>query len=453
MKTLFLSLLLLSQPAEAALKLQSGKNFLYEHDPKALASSVQIVFRSGSTSDPTGKEGLANIAYNSLLRGTKEKSRKAFIDQVEQLGGSLSVDAGSNRAILSLNALSDNLEPAIRLLAEAILQPGLREDEIKSLFDEELAKLNQEKSNNRALLQRSFRQALFQGTPLAIPPSGTIQSVSKITIDDIRSFLTAHTQSANVLVAVNSNRSEKEVRAWVEKAFTTLPEGQAPAAPKFQAKKPKGRRLFVLDRKGSSTTEVAIGHLGFVAAEPIREVLETGLFVFGSDFTSRLSTVLRKDNGWTYGAYASYRMLDQPRRHGGSFLIYTFPQAEFTEKAALKAVEMYTDYVKKGVTAKELKFAQDSLVNSYAFKFATSKSRLTARLYSLLDGAPNLSVPQYKKLVNGITRDSLLQAVKRFHDPENFVMVLVGDPEKTKAVASSLPGIVETIRLEEKILF
>lgn len=452
MKTFFvvaLAVLLAPASASAGLKLKSEKNFLYERDPKALASTVQLVFRIGSISDPQGKEGLARIAFNALLRGTKEKTRKAFIDELERLGGSLEVDAGTNRAILSLSALSDNLEPAIRLLAEAVLQPGLREDEVKSLIDEELAKLNQEKSNNRALMQRAFRYALFQGSSLAVPPEGTIGSVGSISLDDIRAFLAAGTKAGSVVVAVNSNRPEKEVRAWIEKAFQAFPEGEASAAVKAEPKAPKGRRVFLVDRKGSSTTEIAIGHLGFKASEPAREVLETGLFVFGSDFTSRLSVVLRKENGWTYGAYASYRMLDQPRRHGGSFLIYTFPQAEFTTKAALKAVEMYESYVKSGVSAKELKYAQDSLANSYAFKFATSKSRLTARLYSRLDGAPSLSVPAYRKAVYGITRQNLHSTVKRFHDPANFVMVLVGDPEKTKTTAEQIPGVTETVRIED----
>lgn len=447
-RILLLVALVFPLSAPAALKL-NGKNFLYEKDPKALASTVQLVFRTGSISDPQGKEGLARIAFHSLLRGTKKKSRKEFVAELERLGGSLEVDSGTNRAIISLNALSENLEPAIRLLSEAVLEPALSESEIKSLLEEELAKLHQEKSNNRALLQRSFRLALFQGTPLALPPEGTIASVSAIGAEDIRNFLKAQTKNGNIVVAVNSNRPQNEVKKWIESAFSAFPEGKAPDEPKFELKKPKGQRLYVVDRKGSSTTEIAIGHLGFSAAEPLRDVLETGLFVFGSDFTSRLSVVLRKENGWTYGAYASYRMLDQPRRHGGSFLIYTFPQAEFTDKAALKALEMYRDYVKKGVTQKELKYAQESLANSYPFRFATSKGRLTARLYSLLDGAPLPSVEEYRKTVYGINRKSLQRAISRFHDPENLVIVLVGDPEKTKAVSAAIPGLKEVVRIED----
>lgn len=455
MKNLFLPILIaliLPVPALAALKLQTdgkGKNFLYEKDGKALAGSLQLVFRTGSLADPKGKEGLSGIAFQSLLRGTKSKERKDFFAAVERYGASLGVDTGSNRTIITLDAISDNMQGSIKLLAEAVLQPGLKDSEIKSLIDEELAQLQQELANNRAIMKRVFRQAIFQGTALAFPPDGTIEGLKAITPEDVRNFLAAQIKSGNVVVAAMSNHSQKEVAGWVEAAFQDFPEGNAPeiAAPNLKA--PKGKTLYVVERKGSSVTEVAIGHLGIEANRKDKEILETGLFVLGGDMSSRLFQVLRGQNGWTYGAYSSFQMLEIPRRHGGSFLIYTFPQAEHSEKAALKALEIYQDYATKGVSAKELSFAKESLTNSYPFKFATSRARLTARLYQHLDGAPLLSVPQYRKLVNGITRQSLLGSVKRAHDPANVSIVVVGDPEKIEPLKKSIPGITQVITVSD----
>jgi zinc protease len=432
--------------AEAALKLHptgKQKNFLYEQDPTALVGSVQLVFRTGSMADPIGKEGLASISFQSLLRGTKAKERKDFFAAVERLGATISTDSGSNRTILTLSAVSDNLEEAIGLLAEAVLEAGLKDSEIRSLIAEEQAQVHRELSNNRAIMRRVFRQALFQGTPLAFPPNGTTESLKAISPDDVRDFLKAQIKAGNIVVAATSNHAEEAVKSWLESAFASFPEGEAPALPKLTMPKPKGRTLYVVDRKGSSTTEVAIGHLGIEAGRKDRETLETGLFILGGDMSSRLFQVLRGQNGWTYGAYSSFQMLDIPRRHGGAFMIYTFPQAEHTEAATLKALEIYSDYVKKGVTAKELDFAKQSLTNSYPFKFATSRSRLTARLYQHLDGAPLLTTPQYRREVNRINRSRLRSSVGKAHDSQNLIVVLVGDPEQTAPLRKSLPDLKE----------
>ncbi|RZA06337.1 MAG: insulinase family protein [Proteobacteria bacterium] len=443
------ALSLLANPAaQAALKIvDSGKakNFLYEQDAKALASNVQLVFRTGNLSDPQGKEGLANLAFEALLRGTKGKARKEFFAATERIGASLSTDTGSNRTIISLDALSDNLEPAIQLLAEAILQPGLKDEEINSLKQEEIAQISQELANNRSVLKRVARQALYRGTPLAFPPNGTTAGLNAITPDDVRGFLSAQVKAGNVVLAVMSNHNEALVKGWLEKAFANLPEGAAPPTPKLEFAPLVGRRLYVVDRAGSSTTEMAIAQRAYDAAYKDRDILEVGNFVFGGDMSSRLFVELRAKKGWTYGAYSFDRFLEIPRNHGGSFLIYAFPATDHTQDATLRALELYREYVSKGLTAKELEFAKRSLTNAYPFKFATSKSRLVARLYQFLDGAPLLEVPAYRKEINSLTRPKLLKAIQKIHDPENLAVVLVGDPAAIEKTKAAIPNLKETI--------
>ncbi len=451
MKYFIFALLLFPLSASAVLKLeQSGKdkNYLYEQDSKALASNLQFVFRTGSLADPTGKAGLTSVAFESLLRGTQNKERKDFFAAMERLGAAVSVNTASNRTIISLDVVSENMQEAIKLLAEAILQPSLKDSEIKSLLNEKLATTNQELSNNRAILRRVLRQALFQNTPLAFPPEGNIDGLNSITATDVQAFLANHIKSQNVVIAVTSNHSAQKIQAWIESAFLAFPEGPASSQPTPTLTAPKGRTLYIVERKGSSTTEVALGQLGIAADRKDRDVLETGLFILGGDMSSRLFQTLRAKNGWTYGAYAGFQMLETPRRYGGSFMIYTFPHAEFTEKATLAALEIYADYTKKGVTAKELDFAKKSLGNSYPFKFATSKARLTARLYEHLDGAPVLSVPQYRTVLKNISQTKLSQSVQALHDPENVVIVAVGDPEKTESL-KNIPGIKKVIKVTD----
>jgi zinc protease len=453
MKSLILSLLLLSLPASslAGVSLNSkGKNpnYLFEEDSKALASSVQLVFRTGSMMDPKGKEGLARVAFRSLLRGTKEKNSKEFFSAVERMGASMDVDIGHSRVIMSLNTVSENLAPALSLLAEAVTEASLKDSDINAVKEEELAQLNQELSNNRKLLKRVFRQALFRGTTLAYPSEGTIESVKAITADDVRSFLKAQVKSGSAIFAVSANLSEKDVRGLIEAAFTNLPDGQPPALPEVKAATPVGRTVYVVDRKGSATTEVGIGHLGIKAARPDREVLEVGLHSFGEDMSSRLFKELREKKGWTYGAYGGFDLFERPRAYGGGFMIWAFPQAEHTEPLVIRALEIYEEYAKGGLTPKELKFSQQALSNSYPFKFATSRSRLQSKLYELLEGAPSRSVPEYRKIVNGITPASLKASIRKAHDPENLVIVLVGDPSRTAAVVGKLKNVT-LVKIED----
>jgi zinc protease len=447
-----LALLLAPGAASAAFELQAGpksKNYLFEKDPKALASEIQFVLRSGSVHDPKGKEGLADLAFNCLLRGTKTKSRQDFNAALERLGASIGVDVGTDRTIISLNAVSDNLQPAIQLLAETLLQPGLKDSEIMAVKDESLAGLHQELANNRRILKRVFRQAIFRGTPLAFPPEGTLEGVKNISPADVRDFLSRQIRASEVIVAVSTNRSEAEVKGWIEKAFAGLPEGRANRLPVVIPPPLDGRVLYVVDRKGSSTTEVTFGHQGITADRKDREALETGLFAFGEDMTSRLFLELRAKKGWTYGAYAGFQLFDLPRYYGGGFMFWAFPQAEHTEELTLRALELYQDYVKSGLTGKELAFAKNSLMNSYPFKFATSRGRLTARLYHLLEGGTLQSVAAFRAMESKLNESSLLLSIQRAHDANNLVIVLVGDPQHTAGLEKSIPNLKKVVHVKD----
>jgi zinc protease len=214
--------------------------------------------------------------------------------------------------------------------------------------------------------------------------------------------------------------------------------------------KPEGRTLYLVERLGSSTTELAIGSPGIKANDPDRDILDTGEFVFGEgSMASRLFKILRSQNGWTYGAYSGFDLLDLPRKFGGAHLIYAFPQVEHTEKLAAKAIQLYEDFVKKGVTPAELRFAKKSMTSSYAFKFATSRSRLNARLYQLLDGAPLHSVAEYKKLINAIKPAQIVQAGKKVHDPENLVIVAVGDPAHIRELKNVIPKVKKVVTITD----
>lgn len=424
-----------------------NQNFIYERDQKSLVTSVDFVIRAGNLSDPKGKEGLAMLSFASLLRGTKAKDRKQFDAEIEKLGASIGVDTASGRTIISLDTIEGNFEKSIQLLAEAVLEPRLDEKELAALKVEVLAALQQEKSNNRALLKRALRKVIFSESALENPPIGTISSIQKISSEDIRSFLKSHVVRENIVIAVNSNLEEKNIREPLEKQFQSLASGSksSPPAPKPQTI--LGPKLVLIERPGSSTTEMAVGHFGIQAARPDREALELGLFLFGGDMSSRLFQELRAKNGWTYGAYSTFQFLEIPRRHGSAFVIYSFPHAEHTQKALNKTLQLYGDYAKNGVTAKELRFAKNTMKNSYAFQFASSRSKLTGRLYEFLDGAPLLDVPAYRKLIDSLTVSQMKKSIQAVHDSKNVWIVLVGEPKALEDARKSLKQVKEVIRL------
>lgn len=430
----------LAAPVHAEYSINAD-DFMYEHDKKALTTTVFLVLKSGSLNDPRGFNGLMNATFQSILRGTKKRSRSEHATAIEHLGADISVDVGFNRTIITLNVINENLEKAVALLAETVLQPAFRSYELKPLMNEIEAKLEQMKSNNRHLLFRTLRRKIYAGTPLEFPPAGYPKAIRSISFNQLRAQYWKFLKSENVFFAATSAVSERKLRDMLSEAFAGMPTGKAPAEPKIALKPQNGRKFYVIPRSGTATTEFVMGQLGFDAAYKDRLILETAMFSFGDDYSSRAMTELRKNKGWTYGAYANYRYLDLPRRYGGAFAFYSFPQRKFAENTILKAVELMEAYSKDGLTETELNYAKQSLKNSYPFQFVKASTRLLKRIYQRLDGAPFYSVEEYRRKVDQITLSDVKRAVENMHKPKSMVFVAVGDPRELRKVAEKIDGI------------
>ncbi len=448
---------LLSTSAEAKLKLEkvgygaSKGNFLFENDPRALVSSVQLVFHTGSAHDLRGKEGLTALAFDSILRGTTGKSRDAFAAAIEGLGATIQAGTRYDRTEVSLYTISENLEAAIRLLAEAILEPAIRPEEFSQLKGEHLAKLNQTRSRTTALLFRAFRAKIFNGTSLAHSPDGTIRSVESISRRDIRPFLSRHINADNVAVAVNTNVNEAKVRAWLEKYFRRLPKGAPAPTIKIKAAQKKGRHLLIFDRKSTTTISTIVGHFSYPSTYNRSLEADIGNFVLGGGgMVSRLFDELRNKKGWTYGA-SSGHYLDSPRKYGSVFTLYTFPAAEYYEKAIPKAVEIYENFVKNGVSRDEFKLAKKSMGNSYAFSFANASSRMSNRLYEFIDGSPFLSVSKYRDRLAKLTRPKLNRVIRNSFEAKNLFIAVAGDKDQLVKLKDKIPGVLSVTILQDPI--
>jgi zinc protease len=416
-------------------------NFLFERDPSSLVTTVMVVVMAGSAHDPKGKEGLASFAFDSITRGTKTKSRDAFANAVEGLGATIGANANYVRSVISLDVISENFAPGVQLLGEALSASALSGAEFDRLKSERLALLDQARSNPTRVLFRAARAQLYRGTTLAHYPDGSIESVKKISLADLRAFIGRHFHNGNFLVAVNSNLDKELVRAAIEKAFANVALGAPTPLPELKAPKISGRHLIILERKGLTTVPALIAHPTVGSTYPRLAELEIGDFILGGSMSSRLFNVLRNENGWTYGAQSSFQIFDKPRKHGGVFSIYTFPATEHAMVAIPKAVEIYTNFEDKGLSSAELGFAKNSLINSYAFNFVSASDRLNGRLMEILEGLPFESVDSYRARMNAVNANDLQRWIQEAHDSTNFILGVAGDPTFLRELVMKIPGI------------
>ena len=88
--------------------------------------TINFSFEGGSTQDPVGKEGLAELMTGLFDEGAGDLDSDAFQSKLDDAGAEMRFSAGRDTISGSMRTLAENKDEAFDLLRLAIEQPSFR---------------------------------------------------------------------------------------------------------------------------------------------------------------------------------------------------------------------------------------------------------------------------------------------------------------------------------------
>lgn len=418
----------------------ASDNFSFEEDNSLPIVYMNIVTDSGSAQDPKDKLGLANLTYRMLLRGTHAHDKNTFNEELDRLGSQLSVDVRTEGTVIRAAVLSENLEPFLKLVTEALTQPRFSAEETAKLKKEVEADILDNLSDDHYLVSYHFQRFFYGDHPYSHPTVGTLSGVKKISAIDLLDNYSKLLGGSNLALFGTGEAKKEVIEAW----FTDLQEKlnalhpDAHAVPKVAAPVPEvGRRILLVNKAGITQSQVLIGGVGPTPDTAGFYAIQLANHSFGgTTFESRMMKELRVKRGWTYGAYSSFQFGRQPRHYS----LYFFPKTADTKPAIDLALALFQDYVKGGITKEEFDFSKTSLVNNAPFNYDTAKKRVENATTEHLTLLPHGYFKDYAGNIESVKMDGVLPALQGFFNPANLTIVVVGDASKLKKSLLTLPG-------------
>ena len=119
-------------------KLDNGLRVIVVHRPGLPLLYAQVQIGQGAAADPPGLAGTATLTGELLTKGTESMSAPEIARTVESLGGSIGSGAGRETSAAYLAVMSNQVEPAFKILADVVLHPIFRQNEIDRLKNQRL---------------------------------------------------------------------------------------------------------------------------------------------------------------------------------------------------------------------------------------------------------------------------------------------------------------------------
>lgn len=415
------------------------------HEPNSDIPIVELrqVLRSGSATEPEGLDGVGRLALRLLRRGAGGRSRKELDEALDGIAAAVSAQSSSDFYAVHLRVLRRHLDEAVGLLEDVLRRPNLDPEELDRLKRETVAEIVSSRDDDRFLAARGLRLGLFPEHPYGRPSRGTIETVSRVSIDDVRSFLDTHLVRGNLLVGAAGDVAAEEVEAAIARTGGALSDRPPPGAALPVPIMPAGLRVVVIDKPDRTQTQIYVGQVGPRPSDPLDLPLRVALTAFGGTFTSRLMREVRVKRGWSYGAYASLGRARLPE----VLSLWTFPKVEDAPACLRLVLDLYGELASEGPTEEDLVFARDYMARSFALQKDTAAARLTLSLREKLLDMEEGYYDTFAERVRAVTLEQARAAVATHVQTEDLVVSISCTAEKLEGELRAVLGEAATFQV------
>ena len=399
--------------------------------------NVTLVTRAGAVGDPAGKAGVANLAVTAIDLGTKTRNALEVEQAFGDLGTTLTGGAGRESARLGLDVLSRNLSPALAILADVVQNPTYPESEITRERKRVLDAIAQADRSGNALYGRIQPMLAFgPDHPYGRPVQGLKGSVEGITRADLVAFHQARVKPGSTAIVLAGDISLAQATELVTKHFGAWSGGAAAAITIPPAPAPKGGRIYLVDRPDAAQTVVAQWIPGPARNTPDYDVLNLVDAVWGGGgFGTRLNLNLRENKAYSYGVFSNFNLM----RTAGNWAAAGGVQTDKTAESIVEFDKELKDLAgARPISADELAVAKQRRVRGYAQQFE-SLDRITGEIANLWAwGLPTAELQREYDATNGVTIEQITAASKKYVQPAQASLLLVGDRAKIEAKVKAL---------------
>jgi predicted Zn-dependent peptidase len=386
--------------------LPSGLRIVTEAIPSTRSASLGVWVGIGSRDETPAMSGASHFLEHLLFKGTHKRTALQISAEIEAVGGETNAFTTKEYTCYYARVLDEDLPLAVDVLCDAVadslLDPADVEVE-RGVILEEIAMHEDEPSDE---VHDIFTETIFGDHPLGRLISGTEESITPMTRNQINGFYRRRYTAPQIVVAAAGNLEHATVVRLVRKALagTALDTTPAdPAGPRVRKRVRHQKAHTVVRNRDTEQAHVVLGGVGIGRLDERRFALGVLNSVLGGGMSSRLFQEIREKRGLAYSVY-SY---GSQYADAGLFGVYA--------GCAPGKVEEVLDIIRaelermaaKGLTAEEIVRGRGMVKGSYVLGLEDSGSRMSRLAKSELLYGDLMSVDELLTRVDAVTREDI----------------------------------------------
>src|SRR5438876_507963 len=420
-------------PAIARATLPNGLKIVLAERHSIPQVNLTLLVDAGYAADQFAAPGTASLALDMLDEGTTRRTALQISDTLSQLGAQLFTSSQLDVSRIALSTLKDNLDPALDVFADVVLNPSFPQADFQRQQRQRLARIQREKVQPVQMALRVFPQLLYganhaYGNPLT--GSGTEASVSAMTRDDLMRFHRTWFKPNHATLVIVGDVTLAEIQPKLTRLFSGWRAGDVPQKNVSTVADQPRSLVYILDRPGAEQSIIFAADLAAPKANPREYAIEAMTSLLGGQFTSRVNMNLREAKHWSYGAFTFI----WDARGQRPFIAYAPVQTDKTKESMIEVDrELRGILGPRPVDADELAKAQANLTLTLPGNWETMNAVQGSLEQLVTFGLDDHYYETYAQRVRALTIPDAAGAAQETIRPDHLVWVVVGDRAKIEA--------------------
>jgi zinc protease len=391
---------------------------------------LHLTLRYGTAENLKGLVEAADFLPSLMTRATRNLSRQALADALDQNAANLTGTGGAGRLTFNLQTKREHLSAALDLLRQVLREPALPESELEILKRQRLSALAQNRTQPTALVDNAIARKLRPYPPDDVRYEPTldeqIERTQAVTIDQVKRVYEQYLGAAHGELVVIGDFDEQPLIAAMTSALADwkakMPyERIALAAPPALAA--ADQTIATPDRANAQygaalAFNISDGHADYPALVMVNRIL-------GGSGTSRLWVRVRETEGLSYGvrSYFTAGSLDPFAELNIGAIVNpnNMPKLKATMAQELKRL------IDNGVSLEELDRAKASWLDQQSVARSQDTALAAVLARDLYAGRTIAYEADLEKKIKSLTPDQVSDAAKKYLDMSHLVIITAGD--------------------------
>jgi len=405
--------------------LANGLRVITEAMPHVRSVSVGIWIGSGSRRESAEQNGLSHFIEHMLFKGTSKRSAEDIARSVDSIGGNLDAFTAKELVCYNTKVLDEHLSQAFDVLADLVLHPMFREEDIEKEKGVILEELKMEADSPDYLVHEIFSSNFWKDHPLGKPILGTRETVKKYDRAMVQSFYSSIYAPANMLITAAGNLAHERMVALVRQHFEDVAPGEplgADPVPGTHA------RIALRNKKALEQVHMCLGVPSYPLPHEERFACYVMNTLLGGGMSSRLFQNIRERQGLAYAVFSELN----PYRDTGCLSIYAGTSIESAPKVVQSILKEFRQLKEQAVNDEELRRAKDHLKGSLMLSLESTGSRMSNLARQEMYFSRFFTLDELVESIELVTAADVQRIAQTFFDPKQIALTVLGNLENFK---------------------